>query len=268
MTSEYADRFLPALSIRRSGIDAVTTMSGELPIAGTVTTSVHIRNQAFPIEFVIVDLPLPHGDGILIGDLWLRAHRRVLGVDSLALQVPRRKITATVAALQKSTDTVDHDFDREVDLEDMRVVAPVPLSQDVQDLLREYHHVTDTSFKVAAKVEPMRIDIKPDARPVLRQPFRENPVRQAIINAKVDELLRLNIAKEDPDATWVAPVLLAAKPGSTDLRLCMSYTDLNAATVPIQFPLPRIDYMLDRLSGCDTFTKLDAKSGYWQITDR
>lgn len=43
----------------------------------------------------------------------------------------------------------------------------------------------------------------------------------------------------------------------------MDHRKLNA--VKDCYPLPKMDDILDRLSGSSWFTALDLKSGYWQI---
>lgn len=48
-------------------------------------------------------------------------------------------------------------------------------------------------------------------------------------------------------------------------RLCIDFTYLNKECLKDQFPLPRIDQIVDSTSGCDLLSFLDAYSGYHQI---
>ena len=49
------------------------------------------------------------------------------------------------------------------------------------------------------------------------------------------------------------------------VRICVDLTHLNKSVERELFPMPSVDSTLARLNGAKVFSKLDAKSGFWQI---
>ncbi|KAG8474188.1 hypothetical protein CXB51_034129 [Gossypium anomalum] len=49
------------------------------------------------------------------------------------------------------------------------------------------------------------------------------------------------------------------------MRLCVDYWQLNKVTIKNKYPLPRIDDLFDQLKGAIWFSKIDLRSGYYQL---
>jgi len=63
---------------------------------------------------------------------------------------------------------------------------------------------------------------------------------------------------------WGAPILFVKKKDGT-LRLCIDYRQLSKVTIKNRYPLPRIDGLFDQLKGAAVFSKIDLRSGYYQL---
>ncbi|MGL5707185.1 MAG: reverse transcriptase domain-containing protein, partial [Aeromonas sp.] len=66
------------------------------------------------------------------------------------------------------------------------------------------------------------------------------------------------------NSPWCSRLVPVQKPDST-LRLCVDYRQLNSHTIKDNYPLPRIDDIIDSLSKASIFSVLDATSGFYQI---
>src|SRR2546430_17574218 len=49
------------------------------------------------------------------------------------------------------------------------------------------------------------------------------------------------------------------------ITFCVNYRQLNKVTKKDNYPLPRIDKILDSIGKAQWFTSLDLASGYWQV---
>ena len=95
-----------------------------------------------------------------------------------------------------------------------------------------------------------------DSQPMRQLPRRVPFALRQEISRMVQEMLDGDIVQESA-SPWASPVVLVKKKDGT-LRFCVDYRRLNAVTRKDTFPLPRIDDLLDQLSGKTVFSTLDA----------
>ncbi|CAI7892164.1 unnamed protein product [Closterium sp. NIES-53] len=67
-----------------------------------------------------------------------------------------------------------------------------------------------------------------------------------------------------PTSPHGAPVLFTPKPDGS-LLMCIDYRALNKQTIKNKYPIPRMDDLLDQLREATVLSKLNLRSGYWQI---
>jgi ribonuclease HI len=82
--------------------------------------------------------------------------------------------------------------------------------------------------------------------------------------AEVHRLLEANFIEPVAYPTWLSNVVMVQQK-SIKWRMCINFTSLNKACPKDNFPLPRIDKIVDSAAGCEVMSLLDCFSGYHQI---
>lgn len=109
-----------------------------------------------------------------------------------------------------------------------------------------------------------KINLIPDSKPTFKNYYRMSPKDLEEVKEHLKEMLDQGFIRES-HSPYGAPVLFALKPGETKRRFCVDYRDLNKITVKDRYPIPRVDDLIEQLHGAKYFTKIDLRSGYFQV---
>jgi hypothetical protein len=92
------------------------------------------------------------------------------------------------------------------------------------------------------------------------------PQENEEVKRQVQDMLDKGLVRESLSPCAVPIVLIPKKDGGW--RICTDSRSINKITIRYIFPLPRMDDLMDCLSGENYFSKIDLKSGYHQIRMR
>ena len=102
-----------------------------------------------------------------------------------------------------------------------------------------------------------------DSNPFKQSYRRIPPGLYEEVRQHIKEMLDAKVIRESESPFSSNVVLVRKRDGS--LRFCIDWRQLNARTRKDAYNLPRFDDIVDSLSGAKYFSKLDLRSGYWNV---
>jgi hypothetical protein len=143
------------------------------------------------------------------------------------------------------------------------------LPEEVQELLEEFSDiVVDELPRSLPSIRSVshHIDLIPGASLPNKGVYRLTTHENEEVKIQVQDLMDKGLVRESLSPCVVPTVLISMKDGGW--RMCTDSREINKITIKYRFPLPRIDDLMDCLSGAICFSEIDLKSGYHQIRMR
>ena len=117
---------------------------------------------------------------------------------------------------------------------------------------------------ISPKVIQHNLNVDSERKPIQQRRRVFTPKRNQAITEKVNKLLSTGFIWEVYYPNWLANIVLVKK-ANGKWRMCVDFTDLNKTCPKDNFPLPRINQLVDSTARHKLLTFMDAFSGYNQI---
>jgi len=108
------------------------------------------------------------------------------------------------------------------------------------------------------------ISIKPNQKPFRQKLRRLNPKLLPSIEKEVNRLYELGIIVPIHFSDWISN-LVPVRKKTSEIRLCIDFRNLNTVSLKDNYPLPKMDHILQRVVGASLMSLLDGYFGYNQI---
>jgi len=135
-------------------------------------------------------------------------------------------------------------------------------------LLKEYQDVFAWSYEdlksYDTNIIQHKIPIKEDQKPFKQNLRRINPVLLPLIEKEVKIMYDAQIIAPIRYSDWVSN-LVPTRKKTGEIRLCVDFRNLNKVSLKDNYPLPKMDHILQRVVGSSRISLLDGFSGYNQI---
>jgi hypothetical protein len=143
------------------------------------------------------------------------------------------------------------------------------LPEEVQDMLENFTDIVVDEFP--SSLPPIRsinhhIDLIPRASLSNKATYKLTPQENEEVKRQVHDLIDKGLVRESLSPCAIPTMLSPKKDGGW--RMCIDSRVINKITIRYRFPFPRMDDLMDCLSGENYFSKIDLKSGYHQIRMR
>ena len=144
------------------------------------------------------------------------------------------------------------------EVEDDSRIEDIPVVKEFEDVFKPLERLPPP------RSHPFTINLEPWATSITKAPYRMTATKLAEFKKQLEDLLEKGFICSS-SSPWGSPMLVVKKEDGS-MRLCIDYRGLNNITIKDNYPLPRIDELLNQLRGASWLSKIDLASGYHQIS--
>jgi hypothetical protein len=108
-----------------------------------------------------------------------------------------------------------------------------------------------------------KLNIDPSIKPRKQKLRKMSDDKVVVVKSEVQRLLDATVIREVMYPKWLANTVPVKKKNGK-WRMCIDFTDLNKATPKDNYPLPRMDQVVDSAANAAIMSLLDCFSGYHQ----
>jgi hypothetical protein len=110
-----------------------------------------------------------------------------------------------------------------------------------------------------------KISLKGEAKPFRKKLRQINPMLLPIMEREVKKLLQAQIIVPLRYSEWVAN-LVPVRKNNGEIRLCVDFRNLNRCSRKDNYPLPKMEHILQRVTRASRMSMIDGFSGCNQVS--
>jgi hypothetical protein len=136
-------------------------------------------------------------------------------------------------------------------------------------MLKEFSDVFDWTYEdirtYDASIIEHKIPLKEETKPFKQKLRQINPMLLLVMEKEVKKNLDAKIIIPLRYSEWVANLVPVRKKNG-EIRLCVDFQNLNRISKKDNYPLPKMEHMLQRVTGASRMSLIDGFYGYNQIS--
>ena len=231
----------------------VTSPGGEILVnAGCRHLVLQLGKHSFPVDLIILE---SQGLDVILGMDWMTRFEGVIDCAHriISLTTPEKKRIR---------------FKSNFELKQVKLNSLKGVSLEEVPIVREYPDVFPEELPGMPPDRDVEflIELVPGTGPIAKRPYPMAVNELKELKLQLDEHLKKGFIRPS-SSPWGAPVLFVEKKDSTQ-RLVTDFRAINEVTIKNKYPLPKINELFDQLEGAVVFSKIDLRSGYFQMKVR